>query len=172
MTRLLHVAGLATTLISHSPAAADTRHTCGAGVRAVQRVSETTIRETAASGPEATGGPVVVDHGAERHQRRVLVTVQLGLMAMGVVDTMMVGRVSPVALAMPTSEKGSGGKHPLGMVLALIFGAALWPIGQVGSLFATLIHLAVNRQREFLAERRDHLPVERHVHAIDGLACG
>jgi hypothetical protein len=79
MTRLLHVAGLATTLISHSPAAADTRHTCGAGVvRAVQRVSETTIRETAASGPEATGGPVVVDHGAERHERRVLVTVQLG----------------------------------------------------------------------------------------------
>jgi len=78
MTRLLHVAGLATTLISQSPAAADTRHTCGAGVRAVQRVSETTIRETAASGPEATGGPVVVDHGAERHERRVLVTVQLG----------------------------------------------------------------------------------------------
>jgi Zn-dependent protease with chaperone function len=55
-------------------------------------------------------------------------------------------------LAIPTSEKGSGGKHPLGMILALIFGAALWPIGQVGSLFATLIHLAVNRQREFLAD--------------------
>lgn len=55
-------------------------------------------------------------------------------------------------LAMPTGEKGSTGKHPLGIVLALLFGAALWPIGQVGSLFATLIHLAVNRQREFLAD--------------------
>jgi len=38
------------------------------------------------------------------------------------------------------------------MVLALLFGAALWPIGQIGALFATLIHLAVNRQREFLAD--------------------
>jgi Zn-dependent protease with chaperone function len=28
----------------------------------------------------------------------------------------------------------------------------LWPIGQIGSLFAKLIHLAVNRQREFLAD--------------------
>src|SRR5689334_15038828 len=38
MTRLLHVAGLATTLISHSPTAADARYTCGAGfVRAVER---------------------------------------------------------------------------------------------------------------------------------------
>lgn len=55
-------------------------------------------------------------------------------------------------LAMPTSEKGTTGKHPLGMILALLFGAVLWPIGQIGSLFATLIHLAVNRQREFLAD--------------------
>jgi Zn-dependent protease with chaperone function len=55
-------------------------------------------------------------------------------------------------LAMPTDSGGIGGKHPLGMILALIFGAALWPIGQVGSVFATLIHLAVNRQREFLAD--------------------
>ena len=38
------------------------------------------------------------------------------------------------------------------MVLALLFGAALWPIGQIGTLFATLIHLAVIRQREFLAD--------------------
>jgi len=30
MTRLLHVAGPATTSISHRPAAADTRYTCGA----------------------------------------------------------------------------------------------------------------------------------------------
>jgi Zn-dependent protease with chaperone function len=41
---------------------------------------------------------------------------------------------------------------PLGMALALIFGLALWPIGQVGALFAMLINLAVNRQREFLAD--------------------
>jgi Zn-dependent protease with chaperone function len=55
-------------------------------------------------------------------------------------------------LAMPTTEKGSTGKPPLGTALALMFGAALWPIGQIGALFATLIHLAVNRQREFLAD--------------------
>jgi Zn-dependent protease with chaperone function len=53
-------------------------------------------------------------------------------------------------LALP--EKGSKGSHPLGMVLCLLFGAALWPIGQIGSLFAMLIHFAVNRQREFLAD--------------------
>jgi hypothetical protein len=80
MTRLLHVAGLATTLISHSPAAADTPYTCGAGVvRAVERVTETTIRETATTGRDAVGGPVVIDHAAERHQRQVyVVRVQLG----------------------------------------------------------------------------------------------
>src|SRR5437868_7934406 len=52
-------------------------------------------------------------------------------------------------LATPNGDKG---KHPLGMVLALVFGAALWPIGQIGLLFAMLIHAAVNRQREFLAD--------------------
>jgi Zn-dependent protease with chaperone function len=52
-------------------------------------------------------------------------------------------------LGMPNGDQG---KHPLGMILALIFGAALWPIGQIGSLFAMLIHFAVNRQREFLAD--------------------
>ncbi len=52
-------------------------------------------------------------------------------------------------LAMPNNDKG---KHPLGMILAFVFGAALWPIGQIGSLFAMLIHFAVNRQREFLAD--------------------
>ncbi len=52
-------------------------------------------------------------------------------------------------LGMPSDDKG---KNPLGMILALVFGAALWPIGQVGSLFAMLIHFAVNRQREFLAD--------------------
>src|SRR5207342_2516377 len=55
-------------------------------------------------------------------------------------------------MALPANVKDMSGKHPLGIVLALIFGAALWPIGQIGSLFAMLIHLAVNRQREFLAD--------------------
>jgi Zn-dependent protease with chaperone function len=55
-------------------------------------------------------------------------------------------------LALPANEKEAGRRYPLGMVLALGFGAALWPIGQVGSLFAQLIHAAVNRQREFLAD--------------------
>jgi Zn-dependent protease with chaperone function len=49
-------------------------------------------------------------------------------------------------------DKNVGKKNPLSMVLALLFGVALWPIGQVGSLFARLIQLAVNRQREFLAD--------------------
>jgi Zn-dependent protease with chaperone function len=49
-------------------------------------------------------------------------------------------------------EVGGSGKHPLGMALALVFGVVLWPIGQIGSLFALLITSAVNRQREFLAD--------------------
>jgi Zn-dependent protease with chaperone function len=55
-----------------------------------------------------------------------------------------------LGIALPA--KGNKGGHPLGMVLALVFGVALWPIGQIGSLFAMLIHFAVNRQREFLAD--------------------
>jgi Zn-dependent protease with chaperone function len=42
--------------------------------------------------------------------------------------------------------------NPLGMAMAFVFGLVLWPIGQVGSLFARLISLGVNRQREFLAD--------------------
>ena len=38
------------------------------------------------------------------------------------------------------------------MMLAMVFGLAIWPIGQIGSAFALLIKLAVNRQREFLAD--------------------
>ena len=38
------------------------------------------------------------------------------------------------------------------MVLALAFGVVIWPIGQIGSMFALLITSAVNRQREFLAD--------------------
>ena len=80
MTRLLHVAGLATTLISHNPAAADTRYTCGAGVvRVVQRVTDTTVRETATTGRDTAGAAVVVDINAAGDRRQVyLVTVQLG----------------------------------------------------------------------------------------------
>jgi Zn-dependent protease with chaperone function len=51
-----------------------------------------------------------------------------------------------------SKEVGGSGKHPLGMALALVFGVVLWPIGQIGSLFALLITSAVNRQREFLAD--------------------
>lgn len=61
-----------------------------------------------------------------------------------------------IRLGLPTSTNSrggvAGGKHPLGMILALVFGIAIWPIGQIGSLFALLIKLAVNRQREFLAD--------------------
>jgi Zn-dependent protease with chaperone function len=55
-------------------------------------------------------------------------------------------------LRMAIPPKDSKGTHPLGMILALIFGLVIWPIGQVGAMFATLIHMAVNRQREFLAD--------------------
>ncbi len=61
-----------------------------------------------------------------------------------------------IRIAIGPSPKSAGsipsGKLPLGMILALIFGVALWPIGQIGALFARLISLAVNRQREFLAD--------------------
>jgi len=59
-----------------------------------------------------------------------------------------------IALRPSKDARGStgGGKIPLGMALALVFGSVLWPIGQVGSLFARLINLGVNRQREFLAD--------------------
>src|SRR5262249_14480102 len=59
-----------------------------------------------------------------------------------------------IAIGPSTNSRGGlpAGKHPLGMVLSLVFGLALWPIGQIGALFAKLISLAVNRQREFLAD--------------------
>ncbi len=60
-----------------------------------------------------------------------------------------IGRSKDVQPARPGAARG---KIPLGMALSLVFGLALWPIGQVGSLFARLIGLAVNRQREFLAD--------------------
>jgi Zn-dependent protease with chaperone function len=59
-----------------------------------------------------------------------------------------------LGISRSSASKGAGGsgKHPLGMVLALAFGVVIWPIGQIGSLFALLITSAVNRQREFLAD--------------------
>jgi Zn-dependent protease with chaperone function len=51
-----------------------------------------------------------------------------------------------------SNGKSSSRRHPLGMILALVFGVVLWPIGQIGALFALLITSAVNRQREFLAD--------------------
>ncbi len=53
---------------------------------------------------------------------------------------------------MPGCGPKSSGQHPLGMILALVFGLVIWPIGQIGVMFAMLIHFAVNRQREFLAD--------------------
>jgi Zn-dependent protease with chaperone function len=47
---------------------------------------------------------------------------------------------------------GMSVKHPLGTTIAFAFGGVIWPIGQIGSLFALLINMAVNRQREFLAD--------------------
>jgi Zn-dependent protease with chaperone function len=80
--------------------------------------------------------------------------MRLGLQLLGVVTG-----IQAIALAAafllrlgPPTGKDAGKKHPLGMILAFVFGAALWPIGQIGSLFAKLIQLAVNRQREFLAD--------------------
>jgi Zn-dependent protease with chaperone function len=49
-------------------------------------------------------------------------------------------------------KRSGSGPHPLGAILALLFGIVIWPIGQIGVMFAMLIHFAVNRQREFLAD--------------------
>jgi hypothetical protein len=80
MTRLLHVASLATTLISPVPALAQTRYTCGPGVvQAVYRVTETTIRDTTTTGRDAAAGIVMIEQTGERRQREVYsVSVQLG----------------------------------------------------------------------------------------------
>jgi Zn-dependent protease with chaperone function len=55
-------------------------------------------------------------------------------------------------MAFGRNEKVTNGVQAMGSVLAAVFGAVLWPIGQIGSLFAMMIHAAVNRQREFLAD--------------------
>jgi Zn-dependent protease with chaperone function len=52
----------------------------------------------------------------------------------------------------PSKQKNDGGKNPLGMIIALACGCVLWPVAQVGALFALVINMAVNRQREFLAD--------------------
>lgn len=84
----------------------------------------------------------------------MLLNVRL-LAVMSGVEVVSFAARSLLRMGMPGSLTKGGllsGKHPLGMVLALAFGAAIWPVGQVGSLFACLIRLATNRQREFLAD--------------------
>ena len=39
-----------------------------------------------------------------------------------------------------------------GSMLATAFGCVLWPVGQIGVLFGSLARMALNRQREFLAD--------------------
>jgi Zn-dependent protease with chaperone function len=58
-----------------------------------------------------------------------------------------------IRLGTETSKRPNDhGKHPLGMILALACGCVLWPVAQVGALFALVLNMAVNRQREFLAD--------------------
>jgi co-chaperonin GroES (HSP10) len=80
MTRLLHVAGLAATLISPVPAVAQTQYTCGPGVvQAVHRVTETTIRDTTTTARDTAGLVVAIEQSGERRQRQIYsVAVQLG----------------------------------------------------------------------------------------------
>jgi hypothetical protein len=77
--RLLHVAGLATTLISPLPALAQSRYTCGSGaIQAVHRLTETTIRDTTTTRRDAAG-VIAIEQTAEECQQQVyLVSVQLG----------------------------------------------------------------------------------------------
>jgi Zn-dependent protease with chaperone function len=79
-----------------------------------------------------------------------LIGVLAGIQSITFVSQYLIG----IALGPSKDARGSivPGKNPLGMALSFIFGLVLWPIGQVGSLFARLINLAVNRQREFLAD--------------------
>ena len=79
-----------------------------------------------------------------------LIGVLTGIQSITFISRYLMG----IALPPSTDARSSivPGKNPLGMALSLIFGLVLWPIGQVGSLFARLINLGVNRQREFLAD--------------------
>ena len=79
-----------------------------------------------------------------------LIGVLTGIQSITFISKYLIG----IALA-PSKDAHSSivpGKNPLGMALSLVFGLALWPIGQVGSIFAHIITLGVNRQREFLAD--------------------
>ncbi len=74
-----------------------------------------------------------------------LIGVLAGIQSITFVSKYLMG----IALSSPKDARNSivPGKNPLGMALSLIFGLVLWPIGQVGSIFAHLISLGVNRQR-------------------------
>ena len=39
-----------------------------------------------------------------------------------------------------------------GSMIPLAFGFVLWPVGQIGVLFASIVRMSLNRQREFLAD--------------------
>ena len=44
------------------------------------------------------------------------------------------------------------GSGVFGSMMATVFGYVLWPVGQIGVLFGSLARMALNRQREFLAD--------------------
>lgn len=87
-------------------------------------------------------------HGDMRLNARLL-GILTGIQAISFVARYLLRLARPAADSRGSTGQG---KHPLGMALALVFGLVIWPIGQIGSLFAMLIHRAVNRQREFLAD--------------------
>ncbi len=88
-------------------------------------------------------------HGDMRLNIR-LVGILTGLQSLTLIAAFLIR----LGLPRPSGARPSVGsaRHPLGMVLAILFGAILWPIGQLGALFASLVKYAVNRQREFLAD--------------------
>ncbi len=88
-------------------------------------------------------------HGDIRLNIR-LVGILTGLQSLNLIAAFLIR----LGLPRPANARPTVGsaRHPVGMVLAIVFGAVLWPIGQIGSLFASLVKYAVNRQREFLAD--------------------
>ena len=79
MTRLLHVAVLATTLTWSAPATAHTTYSCGQGtVRGVEAIDETITRETLSTRRDDDGEPrPFVTRTDTTHRRSYVLTVQL-----------------------------------------------------------------------------------------------
>lgn len=115
-----------------------------------------------AAGFEAKDAVVGVTRGAidrlKRHQLQAVLAHEFSHIANGDMrlNIRLLGIVTGIQaisfVARYLFRMGISVKNPLGTGLAWAFGAVIWPIGQVGSLFALLINLAVNRQREFLAD--------------------